>query len=234
MSENKELQKLIDEIKLFMQYAVSAEQMGAAEAVVDKYRHNSRILRLLREYYLALPDAREEPALRVAKLVQHQGVSLLVVTTSSVSYLYVSSAQQILWLGDYRAELEPEVLEFFGFASQDDFLKICLPVGELEECVSNPIVEPNTCPACGVSEGEYHLLGCTVEVCPWCDGQLSKCNCRFEQLEVDAIDKEEQLEEFVDLLTTKGRIPFAQEQIPFYPGTSRGLDSDDAVDETER
>lgn len=229
MSEPKELQQVIQEIRLFMKYAVSADQMGAAEAVLDKYSHNPRILNLLREYYLALPDAREEPVLRIAKLVHHQGVSLLVVTTLSVSYLYVSSAQQTVWLGEYRDELEPEVLEYFGYESQEEFLKICLPVNELEECVGTD--ESTLCPACGVAEGEYHLLGCTVEICPWCEGQLSKCNCRFEQLEVDAIDQEEQLEEFNDLLAAKGRIPFEQEQVPFYPGTSAGLDTDDAADE---
>lgn len=234
MSGKKELQLLIKEITLFMKYAVPDDQLGAAEAVLNKYRNNLQILSLLREYYLALPDAREEPVLRIAKLVQHQGVSLLVVTTSSVSHLYVSSAQQIVWLGEYRDELEPEVLEYFGFESQENFLKICLPVAQLEECAGNPASEPKTCPACGVTEGEYHILGCLVEICPWCDGQLSKCNCRFEQLEVDAIDEEEQLEEFVELLSAKGRIPFDREQVPFYPGTSRGLDSDDAADETER
>ena len=232
MPENIKLQQLINEIRLFMKYAVSDDQLGAAEAVLAKYRNNLQILNLLREYYLALPDAREEPALKISKLVQHQGVSLLVVTTSSVSYVYVSSAQQIVLLGEYRDELEPEVLEYFGFDSHEDFLKICLPVGDLEECV--PGGAPTICPACGVSEGEYHLLGCSIEVCPWCEGQLSKCNCRFEQLEVDAIDEEEQLEEFVDLLTAKGRIPFEPEQVPFYPGTSRGLDGDDAAGETEQ
>lgn len=230
MSEKKELRQLVDEVRLFMKYAVSAVQMGAAEAVVNKYRHNERILRLLREYYFSLPDAREEPVLRIAKLVQQQGVSLLVVTTSSVSYLYIESAQQVVWLGEYRGELELEVLEFFGFASQEDFLKICLPVMELEECSPSSAGEPQTCPACGVGTGEFHLLGCAVEICPWCEGQLSKCNCRFEQLEVDAIDQEEQLEDFVDLLTAKGRIPFEQNQVPFYPGTSRGLDGEDAAE----
>jgi hypothetical protein len=72
-----------------------------------------------------------------------------------------------------------------------------------------------------------------VEVCPWCQGQLSKCNCRFEQLEVDAIDQEEELEDFVDLLTEKGRIPFERQQVPFYPGTSQGLDADDPAGDEE-
>ena len=216
-----------------MRYAVPHDQMGAAEAVLNKYRNNLKILNLLREYYLALPDAREEPVLRIAKLIQHQGVSLLVVTTSSISYLYASSTQQNVWLGEYRTELDPEVLEYFDFASQEEFLKICLPESELEECAGNPCGEPTTCPACGVSEGEFHLLGCSVEVCPWCQGQLSKCNCRFEQLKVDAIDKEELLEDFIDLVTAKGRIPFALDQVPYYPGTSRGLDGEDLSGESE-
>lgn len=234
MPENKELHQLVNEIRLFMKYAVFDDQITAAEAVLNRYRHNPQILNLLREYYLALPDAREEPALRIAKLVQHQGVSLLVVTTSSVSYLYVSSAQQTVLLGEYRGELEPEVMEYFGFASHEDFLKICLPVGDLEECGASPGGGQPSCPGCGVSEGEYHLLGCWLEICPWCDGQLSKCNCRFEQLEVDTIDREEQLEEFVDLLAAKGRIPFEQDQVPFYPGTSKGLDGDDTAGGVEQ
>lgn len=233
MSGMNEVQQLIAEIQLFMKYAVAEDQLGAAEAVLTRYRDNRKILNLLREYYLSLPDAREEPVLRIARLLQHQGVSLLVVTTPSVSHLYASSLQQTVWLGEYRAELEPEVLEYFGFASQEEYLKICLPVAELKECATNPAGEPITCPACGVSEGEYHLLGCSIEICPWCEGQLSKCNCRFEQLEVDAIDEEEQLEELGELLTARGRIPFHHEQIPFYPGTSRGLDRDDEADESE-
>lgn len=233
MSEDQEFEKLITEIRLFIQYAVPDDQVVAAEEVVRKYRNNLRLLKLLREYYLALPDAREEPIVRIARLVQHQGVSLLVATTPSVSQLYISSDQQNVWLGEYRAELDPEVLEYFGFGSQEEFLKICLPVSELEECAENPAGEPKNCPACGVNEGEYHLLGCSVEVCPWCEGQLSRCNCRFDQLKVEVINEEEQLEEFVDLLFEKGRIPFKREQVPFYPGTSRGLDREDAAGEDE-
>lgn len=75
-------------------------------------------------------------------------------------------------------------------------------------------------------EGEEHLLGCVVEVCPWCEGQLNSCNCRFEQLEVDELLDEEQLEKFEDLLNAKGRVPFVKGHKPAYPGTSDGLDGD--------
>lgn len=229
MSESKQLQQLVDEVKTYMKYAVSDDQIEPAAAVIHKYRNSPQVLYLLREYYLALPDAREEPALQIAQLVHHQGVSLFVVSTPSISYLYVSSVHQVVWLGEYKdtEELDPEVLSYFGFDNQEEFLKSCPPVSDLEEYGSNLNGEPSVCPACGVSEGEYHLLGCAVEVCPWCEGQLSKCNCRFEQLEIDVIEKEEELEDFLVLLTAKGRIPFKPQQVPFYPGTSDGLDRDE-------
>lgn len=230
MPGKEQLQQLVSEIKVFAKYAVTAEQIESAVAVINKYRDSPRILNLLREYYVALPEAREEPVVRIAQLVQHQGVSLFVVTTPTVSHLYVSSARHVVWLGEYRDEVDSEILGYFGFDSQEEFLKICSPVAELEEYGHNPAAELSVCPACGVSEGEYHILGCSVEVCPWCEGQLCKCNCRFEQLELDAIDKEEQLEDFVELLTAKGRIPFKPQQAPYYPGTSDGLDYDDSVD----
>jgi hypothetical protein len=227
MSGNKQLQQMVREVKEFMKYAVADDLIESAAAVVNRYRNSPRILNLLREYYIALPDAREEPVLRIAQLMQHQGVSLFVVTTPSVSYLYVSSASQVVWLGEYKDELDPEILDYFGFNSQEEFLKICLPAAHLEEYGVNHAAEPAVCPACGVKEGELHLLGCSVEICPWCEGQLCKCNCRFEQLELDAIDREEQLEEFEDLLAAKGRIPFKLQHAPYYPGTSEGMDIDD-------
>jgi hypothetical protein len=34
------------------------------------------------------------------------------------------------------------------------------------------------CPACGAKAGDYHVLGCDVEQCPYCGGQLISCDCR--------------------------------------------------------
>jgi hypothetical protein len=230
MPIEKKTRQLLEEIELFIQYAVPEHEVQPAVALVERYRNNALILRLFREYYSSLPEAREEAVIRIAHLMDQRGVHLFVVTTVAFSYLYAVSADQILLLGEYRQEVDPEVLSFFDFQSQENFLNICLPVEELDEYAAIEGSEKKICPVCAVPEGECHLLGCTVEICPWCTGQLSYCNCRFEQLETEAIEDEEQLERLVDLLDAKGRIPYRQSQAPAYPGTSSGLDDNQATD----
>lgn len=227
MSASQQLDKLIKEIKLYIRYAVPESEFKDAVAQVDRYRHNRLVLNLLREHYVALPDAREEAVTRISKLAQEQGAYLFVLTTTSTAHLYAVSIDAVVWLGEYLSELDPEILAFWGFADQKEFAKICVPIRDLEDYSVNLGDMQGECPACGVAEGEYHLFGCSVEVCPWCEGQLNKCNCRFDQLEVDAVDNEEQLERFLTVLTAKGRIPFQRQQAPYYPGTSGGLDRDE-------
>ena len=216
--------QIIEEIKLFIQYSVPESDIEPAVALVDRYRNNAFIVRLFREYYTSLPEAREEAVLRIARLIDRQGVHLFVVSTAAFSYLYAVSADQVLLLGEYRQEVDDQVLSFFGFQSQEEFLKNCPPAEDLKEYTANQGNEKKICPVCGVPEGECHVLGCTVEICPWCDGQLSNCNCRFEQLETEEIEDEQQLEKFMDILESKGRIPYQKSQAPAYPGTSGGLD----------
>jgi len=221
MALEDKTQQLIEEIKLFIQYSVPEDDLKSAAALVDRYQNNAFIVRLFREFYSSLPEAREEAVVRISKLSDKQGVHLFVVSTATNSYLYVVSADNILLLGEYRKEVDSQVLSFFDFQSNEEFLKVCPLVEDLKDYVES---EKEICAVCGVPEGEFHLLGCTVEICPWCEGQLSNCNCRFEQLKVDDIDDEEQLEEYIDLLTAKGRIPYLKSQAPAYPGTSGGLD----------
>ncbi len=227
ISATQQTQQLIKEIKLFIHYAVAEHEIAAAETLVDRYQTDLRILLLLREYYVALPEAKEEPIIRLAQLVQRQGVILFVAVTPSTAHLYAVSHDQVVWLGEYLSELDLATLAVFGFASHEEFLKICLPLVDLDEYPRRASEAWRECPACGVREGEFHLLGCSVEVCPWCEGQLNKCNCRFEQLETEAIENEEQLEEFFELLAARGRIPFQPHHAPYYPGLSSGLDKDD-------
>jgi hypothetical protein len=220
--ENNE--KLIEEINLYLHYAVPVKDEEDARKFVARYRHNKTVLNVLRQYYLALPDAEEAAAIRVSKLLQRQGVTLFVVSTPTTAHLYAVSADNAAWLGEYLKEIDEEILGFWGFPNQQAFLRICPPIDELTEYKVGISDSSQECPACGVAVGEYHLLGCSVEVCPWCEGQLNKCNCRFEQLEVDAIDSEDQVERFLELLEAKGRVVYQEEQAPYYPGTSMGLD----------
>ena len=62
-----------------------------------------------------------------------------------------------------------------------------------------------------------HTLGCPVEICPWCGGQLTYCNCRFTRMDIDAMEKIEQIEKLLELLEEAGRIAFKKEHSPGYP-----------------
>ena len=224
MSKDIKAQKLIEEISLLIKYAVPENEQQHAVSLAEKYGQDRAVLTLLREYYSTIPEAREEGVERVINLVTLQGVSLFVAVTESEAYLYVVSSDKVVFLGVYGSEVDEQVLSHFGYESQDTFLKKCLPVNELEDYDGHLTKNINACAACSVKEGEFHLLGCVVEICPWCDGQLSNCNCRFEQLGVDEIESEEQLDDFYDLLREKGRVTFKKDQIPLYPGAGNELD----------
>lgn len=228
--ENK-IHQLIKEIELFIQYGVPDNEIKDAVALVHRYSNNAFVIRLLREHYSSLPEAREEAVRRIARLIDRQGIHLFVVSTADFSYLYAVSAEQILFLGEYQKEVDPEVLSFFGFQSQEEFLKVCPVAENMVEYPAEKGIEKELCPACGVADGKFHLLGCTVEICPWCEGQLSYCNCRFEQLKTDEIEDEEQVEKFKGMLEAKGRIPYQKNQAPAYPGTSGGLDERETGEE---
>jgi hypothetical protein len=59
-----------------------------------------------------------------------------------------------------------------------------------------------TCGDCGVEEGEFHVLGCDCEKCPFCFRQLISCDCPVQLVQpFDRVIYEE-------LLRKKGRIPF--------------------------
>lgn len=221
---SEETKQLLQEVELFLQYGVDAKDLHGAAVLVRSYQNDALVLRLLREYYLNLPEAREEAVMKIAELKAHQGVQLFVLVCTGHSYLYLVSAEHQLFLGEYQQEISGEVLSFFGYSNMQEFLQSAVAAEKLVE-YREQNREDSYCPACGVAVGEFHVVGCIVEVCPWCDGQLSSCNCRFEQLETDEIEDEKQLESFIDLLSAKGRIPYRRTHTPAYPGTSEGLDN---------
>lgn len=203
-----------------IKYVVSAEEHDTALAVLGKYVEHPAASQLLRHYYTALPMGREEMAVEARIVAQNQGHYLFALQTSQHDYLYISSGVDALLLGELSDGLQDDaVLEFFGFSSSEEFLQRVtedyeeLAVPETDPAGQNPV----TCVSCGVANGEYHLLGCPIEQCPWCDAQLSRCNCRFDQLGVEQIEDETLLDQFEELLAQKGRVVFRLSQNPSYP-----------------
>ncbi len=78
MTKENMMQKLAEEIRLFIKYAVLEEEQQSAVSLVEKYEQDWPVLTLLREYYSTLPEAREEGVDRIASLVSFQGVSLFL------------------------------------------------------------------------------------------------------------------------------------------------------------
>lgn len=216
-------QRMLEEIELFIDYGVVQPERASAKKLVHRYRDNRQALEVLLEFYKVLPEAREEAVVRISYLDALQGVTLLAVSTANHTYGAVVSEGEAQLLGEYgREEVPEEVLAYFGHASSEAFVECYGTVDALPEYGEKGGV--SGCPVCQVAEGEYHLLGCPVEICPWCDGQLNRCNCRFEKLETERLESEEQIEELLALLEEKGRIRYTAEQKPGYPGTSQGLD----------
>ena len=202
-------------------YVVSEEEREAALAVLRKYAQHPATLQLLRHYYLTLPEAREEMAIEVRILAQKQGHYLFALQTSDHEYLYISSEEETLFIGELENGLQDKsILNFFGFKSADAFTAaVAQQAGDAptSQDSKKPGRGTDSCVACGVGEGEFHLLGCPVEQCPWCDAQLSRCNCRFDQLGVEQIEDEGMLDYFEELLEKKGRVVFKRSQNPSYP-----------------
>lgn len=73
------------------------------------------------------------------------------------------------------------------------------------------------CHDCGAREGEIHELGCDMESCPFCGGQLLSCDCCYEKLGIDHSEgtwtykhglTKKQGKAWLALLQKKGRIPY--------------------------
>jgi hypothetical protein len=214
----KELAHL--ELPLLIEYGVLPEEKEQALAVYEKYRHSPAAVSLLRCYYSDLPEAREEMAVGLKIVASRQGTDLVVLQSTRYDYLYLHADNQVLLLGEFKDGIEDEsILHYFQFKSREDFWEKTgtstahLPSMHAPE--SNGLAR--ACVACGVKTGEYHILGCPVEQCPWCEAQLSHCNCRFDQLGVSVIEEDEQLDRFELVLERKGRIAFDAGQNPSYP-----------------
>lgn len=221
--ENEDLK----ELELFVEYAVEKKERKVALSFIKTHQNSPVLMALCKEFYSALPEAREEALLKVVLIDALQGTFLLGVKTIEHKYLYCADHNSAVLLGEYEKGIESEdVLKFFGFGSNDQFkdqLKSFKKYQQFNgELKSGKKV---ICPICSAKSGELHQIGCSVEVCPWCDGQLSNCNCRFEKLGVEEISTDKELETLEHMLLDKGRIPFAEGQGPAYP-----VAGDDKID----
>ncbi len=211
-------------IRQAMEYAVPPENYQEAEDVLDIYFEDTIGLLLLNEFYSTLPDAQETWVKDILIVARQQGIFLLSAMTGvDTGYLYLVSDDGIEFQGNMRdGFLSQELLDFFQYESEEEFALLCSDPSQLNSY--EPLqVDEDICPVCHAFTGEHHELGCPVEICPWCGGQLVHCGCRFEQLGVDAISTEQELIQFEDLLEQRGRISYSPEQRPSFADEGPGV-----------
>jgi len=206
------------DIQFLMKYAVPEDQIEKAEALLKRYEADVIALNLLHSFYVHLPEGTDDSVKGLRLLTRRQGVFLLCVSTGNgLHYLYVVNNEAAHIIGTLaEGIIDRELLDFFGYADNREVLAATREPEKLRE------YEPYTadsrlCPSCQVAEGEFHTLGCPVEICPWCSGQLTYCNCRFTKLDIDAMDKVSQIEKLRELLEETGRIAYKREHGPGYP-----------------
>lgn len=212
-------------ILLLMEYAVNDEDRAAAQELLEHYASDAIALHLMHEFYSFLPDA-ENDAVRILRRLDKKGGNFLIAaTTNRETYLYLCNNEGAEFLGDHRDGIwDEEVLAYFGCTREEALAKFA-DLGTFPVYV--PVsLDRNSCLVCAVDHGELHRLGCPVEVCPWCGGQLTNCNCRFSVVGVDRFASEAQLENFIAALEAKGRIPFdATDQTVGFTGVEKGVAS---------
>ncbi|MBM9513664.1 hypothetical protein [Desulfogranum marinum] len=219
-----ELKEMRENIKEVMEYAVPDGFFDKAEDLLDVYRDDRIGLNVLLEFYRTLPGAKEALIKDIVLFARQHGVFLLgAMTGLREGYLYLVSSEGIEFQGTVGdGFLARELLDFFQYESEEEFKRIC---AEHKRFVSyDPLqIDEDICPACHACTGEEHELGCPVEICPWCGGQLVYCSCRFEQLGLDAISTEQDLLQLEALLEERGRIPYSPEQRPNYADEGPGV-----------
>jgi len=205
------------DISLLVKYVVDQQEYAAALAVIERFSGHPAALNVFRNYYAEVPEGREEMACDLRVVAEKQGTFLFALKSTAHRYLYFGSAEKVHYIGDYQSGISDEdILLYFGFQDAAAFSKkIATPLDQLPSLQERAAA--SVCVVCGVAAGEVHIFGCPVEQCPWCDGQLNRCNCRFDQLGVEELADDELLDRFEEILNDKGRIAFKPEQSPAYP-----------------
>jgi len=218
MDSRKTLADRKKEIQFLMKYAVPEDQVQAAEALLEKYDTDIIALNLLYGFYIHLPEGNDDSVAEIRLLTRRQGVFLLCVSTGNgMHYLYLVDNEAAHVIGtEAEGIIDRDLLDFFGYTDNNEVLALTKDHEKLQEYEPFP-ADSDLCPSCQVVAGEFHTLGCPVEICPWCNGQLTYCNCRFTRLDIDTMDKVAQVEKLLELLEEAGRIAFKKEHSPGYP-----------------
>jgi len=212
----KSLAERKEEIRLLMQYAVPEANRRQAFELLERYAADSLALHLLHNFYSHLPEGSDDAILTLRQMNRQQGTFLICASTTITDYLYVVTLEGAALLGTLAEGIQdPRVREFFAFEDEKGWTAAREKLDRLPPYEAAALDRRN-CPVCLAAEGEYHTLGCPVEVCPWCGGQLTGCNCRFTQLGVEELEVAADVERFFDRLEEQGRIPYEPGQRPAY------------------
>jgi len=215
MLDNKHLQRLKKEIEVLIPYAVPADELEVAMQFLSSFADDFFALAIIKDYYQTLPNAYEEALVKISVLESKEQVFLLLLSTTGRHYFYVTNDEERMFLGEWESGIKDKhLLRFFDYPDEEAFAKVHDDIHKTKEYTSLARMDENFCPSCGVQTGTMHTLGCPVEVCPWCGGQLSRCNCRFEQLDVEEFTDEMMVDQFAEKLAQKGRLPYEKEQRP--------------------
>lgn len=217
MLTDERLGTLKEEIKVLIPYAVPPEELAIANTFLDRFGEDFFALGIIKDYYQTLPNAYEEALIKISVLEEKEQVFLMLLSTNGHHYFYVTNDDESLFLTEWDKGLEDkQLLKFFGYADSKSFAKTHSDMEKCREYLPLERMDEGLCPSCGVKTGSMHTLGCPIEVCPWCGGQLNRCNCRFEQLDVEAFTDETMLDKFAAKLEQKGRVAYAKEQRPTF------------------
>ena len=210
-------EKKLKEIKLLMPYAVPAEHLEQATEFVAGLADDIIGLNLCHNFYSFLPEPEDDYIVNIALIARREGTFLLLARTGLAGYVYLVNQEKAEFIGIAdEKNWNQELLDFFGYQDSaaltrqlgnSDMLQAYIPTCEDE----------NICPSCQAEHGEFHTLGCPLEICPWCDGQLTSCNCRFTKLASDQVKRVKDIEKFNKILNAKGRIPYNKNERLAFP-----------------
>ncbi len=215
------LAKTNEAICLLIKYGVDQEDQEKVLNLLERYGSDHIALNVFHEFYSFLPDATNEAINVIRKLDHKDGTFLLAVSTNLNHYLYLSSQETAVFLGTHQEGIwDQEALEFIK-CNHDQALDKYKALDTFPLYVPSHL-DQRLCPVCSVAHSEEHRFGCPIEICPWCDGQLIHCNCRFTFTDKEQLKNDKQLDDFLELLQERGRIPFnAIEQGISYSGNKQ-------------